>query len=85
MGGFVFEIYPARNESDLTTAIRFGFSVDNVDSVVKALSVLGSTIRTSPADTEWGRRAVVHDLDGHIVELTTPLNRENRVIADYQA
>jgi lactoylglutathione lyase len=66
---FVFEIYPSRNEEDVTNKTRFGFRVDDVDSIVDTLAQLGATIRTPPTDTEWGRRAVVNDLDGHTVEL----------------
>ena len=76
VNGFVFEIYPARSADDTTTETRIGFNVDDVDSVVGMLLEAGATLRTPPADTEWGRRAVVHDLDGHIVELVTPPNRD---------
>ena len=31
----------------------------------------GAEVVTPPSDSEWGRRAVVKDLDGHIVELVT--------------
>lgn len=85
MCGFVFEIYPARNASDVTTTARIGFNVDDVDSVVDMVLEIGGTLRTKPADTEWGRRAVVHDLDGHIVELTTPTDREPKILSDYNA
>ena len=73
--GFVFEIYPARSESDDTTSTRLGFQVADVDCVVNRISASGATIRTSPADTEWGRRAVVRDFDGHTVELVTPVEQ----------
>jgi catechol 2,3-dioxygenase-like lactoylglutathione lyase family enzyme len=66
---FVFEIYPSRNQDDVTHKTRFGFRVNDVDSIVDNLAQLGATIRTPPNDTEWGRRAVVNDLDGHTVEL----------------
>jgi predicted enzyme related to lactoylglutathione lyase len=66
---FVFEIYPLRNQEDVTNKTRFGFRVDDVDSIVETVAQLGATIRTPPADTQWGRRAVVNDLDGHTVEL----------------
>ncbi|MBE9063361.1 VOC family protein [cf. Phormidesmis sp. LEGE 11477] len=74
--GFVFEIYPARSSDDTTTRTRLGFSVDDVDSIVEMLLEIGATLRTKPTDSEWGRRAVVHDLDGHVVELVTPPNRD---------
>ncbi|MEM0980443.1 MAG: VOC family protein [Cyanobacteria bacterium P01_H01_bin.58] len=77
VAGFAFEIYPARSADDSTTRTRLGFNVDDVDSVVDRLLEIGATIRTNPADSEWGRRAVVQDFDGHIVELTTPPDRHS--------
>ncbi|MEZ6133819.1 MAG: VOC family protein [Pirellulaceae bacterium] len=74
--GFVFEIYPQRNVDDVTTNARIGFNVDDVDGVIDLLSKIDATIVTEPTDTEWGRRAVVRDFDGHTVELVTPVNRE---------
>lgn len=79
--GFLFEIYPQRNPNDTTKNTRIGFSVDDVHGVVTMLQQIGATILTLPTDTEWGRRAVVKDFDGHVVELTTPANREARVAA----
>lgn len=74
VGGFVFEIYPQRNADEITTSTRIGFSVNDVDGVVQLLREVQATIVTEPADTEWGRRAVVKDFDGHTVELVTPRN-----------
>jgi predicted enzyme related to lactoylglutathione lyase len=68
--GFVFEIYPARN-SAATTDTRIGFRVADVDHVIVSLSEIGATIRAEPTDSEWGRRAVVCDFDGHVVELVS--------------
>ena len=70
-GGFVFEIYPQRSEDDATTNTRLGFSVDDVDSVIDLLCEIDATIVTQPTDTQWGRRAVVKDFNGHTVELVT--------------
>jgi lactoylglutathione lyase len=67
--GFVFEIYPQTAKSQPTTGARVGFKVRSVDETVQALSQLGAVITTPAADSEWGRRAVVKDLDGHTVEL----------------
>lgn len=72
--GFVFEIYPQRNEENTTTNTRIGFSVEDVDSVVELLRNIDATIAVEPTDSEWGRRAVVKDFDGHTLELVTPLN-----------
>jgi predicted enzyme related to lactoylglutathione lyase len=78
--GFAFEIYAQRNANDVTTNTRIGFSVDDVDGVIDLLREIDATIVTYPTDTEWGRRAVVKDLDGHIIELVTPVNREAKIV-----
>ncbi len=72
---FVFEIYPV-GASGPTAAVRMGFSVEDVDSVVEALQAVGGELRSGPDDSEWGRRAVMKDLDGHTVEIVTPPNRD---------
>lgn len=75
VGGFVFEIYPLRVKSSPTTGTRIGFSVDDVDQVLGLLVEVGAEVVTAPEDSEWGRRAVVKDLDGHVVELIMPPGR----------
>lgn len=71
-GTFVFEIYPQRNPNDGTTNIRLGFSVTDVDTVVERVLELGAATKSKPSNTEWGRQAVIDDLDGHTVELIAP-------------
>jgi catechol 2,3-dioxygenase-like lactoylglutathione lyase family enzyme len=68
----VFEIYPLKTGTQPTTGTRLGFLVDAVDQLVPLVLELGAEIVEPPHDSEWGRRAVVRDLDGHAVELTTP-------------
>lgn len=75
VNGFVFEIYPLGNHPP-TIGTRIGFSVDDVDSIVPLLVAIGAELISPASDSEWGRRAVVKDLDGHIVELLTPPNRD---------
>jgi lactoylglutathione lyase len=72
VNGMVFEIYPMTPKSTPTTGVRIGFKVDDVDGIVNMLSKIGTTVVTPPSDSEWGRRAVVKDFDGHIIELVTP-------------
>jgi len=67
----VFELYPASQKSPVTTSVRIGFTVEDVDVSVTDLERVGAKVVTPPADSPWGRRAVVRDLDGHTVELTT--------------
>ena len=77
---FVFEIYPSRDENDVTINTRIGFNVDSVDDIVNMLLEIGVEIVSKPKDSEWGRRAVVRDFDGHAVELLTPPNRQKRIL-----
>jgi lactoylglutathione lyase len=73
--GIVFEIYPLTTKSSPTVGTRIGFRLGSVDEAIKLLSQIGAVVVTAPADSEWGRRAVVKDFDGHIVELVTPKDR----------
>jgi lactoylglutathione lyase len=41
----------------------------NLDSLMIRLQQEDITVITKPTDSEWGRRAVVIDPDGHRVEL----------------
>jgi lactoylglutathione lyase len=74
VNGLVFEIYPLTEKSSPTTGTRIGFRVDSVDEIVRLLAEIGAVVVTPPADSEWGRRAVVKDFDGHTIELVTPKN-----------
>jgi lactoylglutathione lyase len=69
VNGVVFEIYPLSAKSSPTTGTRIGFKVESVDDSVVRLSKIGAIVVTLPNDSEWGRRAVVKDFDGHTVEL----------------
>lgn len=77
VAGFVFEIYPLGSNQQPTTSARIGFSVDDVDSAIRSLEEAGGEVISTPKDSEWGRRAVLKDLDGHSVELITPPPRQN--------
>ena len=77
--GFVFEIYPLPDESRATTNTRIGFNVGSVDDCLELLAKLDVDVVSPAKDSEWGRRAVVRDLDGHTVELVTPPNREKQI------
>lgn len=67
--GMVFEIYPAGSTGP-TQALRLGFAVSDVHGAVEEAVAAGGAIITAPADSPWGLRAVVADLEGHRVELT---------------
>lgn len=77
VAGFVFEIYPLGSKHQPTASARIGFSVADVDSVVRLLEEAGGKVISPPKNSEWGRRAVMKDLDDHSVELITPPNRDN--------
>jgi predicted enzyme related to lactoylglutathione lyase len=68
-GPTVFEIYPANNQNENTTSTRLGFSVPSLTSALDQLRQIGATILSEPSPTEFGRRAVVKDFEGHKVEL----------------
>ena len=68
-GSFVFEIYPARDPDDSTSAVRIGFCVDDIEQAVVRLKEIGAQVVSPLKESEWGRRAVVEDLDGHTIEL----------------
>jgi len=66
--GGVFELYPL--ESGATVfGTRIGFRLPSVDDAVAALTGHPGAIVSMPAESEWGRRAVVLDPDGNKVEL----------------
>lgn len=74
-GGVVFEIYPLSPKQQPTICTHLGFSIDDVDAYVDRLVSRGGSLIKEPRDSEWGRRAVVKDPDGHTIELITQTNR----------
>ncbi|HEV7741769.1 MAG TPA: VOC family protein [Pseudolysinimonas sp.] len=51
------------------------FRVANVDATVKAALAAGASLVDAPRDESWGeRQAVLHDIDGHVLCLVTPLD-----------
>jgi len=69
LGSGVFELYPQSPDGPSTLGTRIGFSVPSLDSAIAALAGFPGAIISPPKDSEWGRRAVVADPDGHRVEL----------------
>lgn len=68
--GIVFEIYPSNNNID-TSAVRLGFRVSSVDKTIEELQAIETAIISPPKNSQWGRRAVILDPDGHKIELVT--------------
>jgi predicted enzyme related to lactoylglutathione lyase len=69
ISGGVFELYPWGSDGPSTTGTRIGFRVPSVDATLAALSEFPGAILSPARNSEWGRRAVVADPDGHRVEL----------------
>ena len=67
--GCVFELYPLAADGASTRGARIGFRVPSVDGAIAALKDYPDAVVTAAKDSEWGRRAVVVDPDGHRVEL----------------
>jgi lactoylglutathione lyase len=68
--GQVFEIYPLTDDVAPTSSTRVGFAVPSVDAAYASLLTAGGISVTPPKNSQWGRRAVVADPDGHRIELT---------------
>jgi lactoylglutathione lyase len=69
IGETVFEIYPANGANESTASTRLGFSVPSLTNALDQLRGLDATVLVEPCETEFGRRAVVKDFEGHKVEL----------------
>lgn len=69
VGGAIFEIYPMRTADEGTTSTRLGFTVKSLETTIRRLRQAHATILSEPRDSEFGRRAVVKDFEGHKVEL----------------
>jgi predicted enzyme related to lactoylglutathione lyase len=73
LSGAVFELYPQSGDGPSSLGTRIGFSVSSVDDVIKALGDYPTAVVSQPKDSEWGRRAIVADPDGHRIELLQSL------------
>jgi catechol 2,3-dioxygenase-like lactoylglutathione lyase family enzyme len=69
LGSSAFEIYPHIADGPSTLGTRIGFSVPSLDSAIAALGDYPHALLSPPKDSEWGRRAVVADPNGHRIEL----------------
>jgi predicted enzyme related to lactoylglutathione lyase len=67
--GLVFELYPVARDGKTSSATRIGFRVPSIDAVLEAFSASPDAVIQPAADSEWGRRAVIVDPDGHRIEL----------------
>jgi len=69
LAGTVFELYPQTADGPSSLGARIGFIVPSVDEVIEALSEYPDVVISPAKDSEWGRRAVITDPDGHRIEL----------------
>ena len=67
--GCVFELYPQTENAPPTSGARVGFRVASIEETIRAVADYPDAIVSPPNDSEWGRRAVLADPDGHRVEL----------------
>lgn len=72
-GPVTFEVYPFQTGETDMSSTRIGFAVADVDSAAERLVAAGATLMSSPRDSAWGRRAVLTDIDGHRLELTSAM------------
>jgi len=76
LAGTVFELYPQTDSGPSTLGTRIGFAVSSVDDAIRALGDYPDAVISPAKDSEWGRRAVVADPDGHRIELVQGNQRE---------
>jgi len=67
--GGVFELYPLAPDGPSSLGTRIGFRVPSIDTTIAALTASPGAVVSPAKDSEWGRRAVIADPDGHRVEL----------------
>ena len=72
MGEAVFEIYPSSSSPSPTIGARIGFRVEDISAAMASIANLGGEIVSLPKESPWGRRTVLRDPDGHMVELLEP-------------
>jgi predicted enzyme related to lactoylglutathione lyase len=66
----VFEIYPLpKDKQKADDTLRLGFTVDNLDEIIKRLKSSGGKIIKEPGVTEWGYISIIEDIDGRKIEL----------------
>ena len=73
LAGAVFELYPQSGDGSSSLGTRVGFRVSSVDDAIRGLSDYPTAVISQPKDSEWGRRAIVADPEGHRIELVQAL------------
>jgi lactoylglutathione lyase len=74
IGSLVVEIYPGKEapprDANSAGSTMIGLRVADLDRAYIAATAQGAKSRRAPADSSFGRRAVIEDPDGRVVELT---------------
>jgi len=65
LGSSVLELYPAYDKVSSGSATMLGFTVNSIENVLSSLNASQTPVKNS----SYGRRAVVYDPDGRMVEL----------------
>jgi catechol 2,3-dioxygenase-like lactoylglutathione lyase family enzyme len=83
LGDVVFEIYLRGEDRTFPDDTRLGFNVASLESALHAITVFHTKLIVPPAESPWGRRAIVCDPDGRKVELTEDQDqRENPIVKE---
>lgn len=69
LGSSVLEIYPLKAGQSSTTGVRLGFSVKDLNAACEAATAANGELLSLPEATTWGRRAVMRDPEGHLLDL----------------
>ncbi|MNV10324.1 Glyoxalase-like domain protein [compost metagenome] len=68
--GSVLEIYPRLPHHPLTSAVRLGFTVDDLDHVRCEIARHDVAVLSGPSKDVWGRHLIIRDCEGHTIHLT---------------
>lgn len=72
IGNATLEIYPCDNREMTTIGTRIGFAVSSIEVALSGI-VGAHKVISKPKQTEWGKRCVLQDPEGHKVELIESL------------
>ncbi|MEL6256352.1 MAG: VOC family protein [Bacteroidota bacterium] len=67
---FVFEIYPLKKGQETAdSSLRMGFTIEELENTLTKLRQTKWRIISEARNSEWGKFAIIQDLDGRKVEL----------------
>jgi predicted enzyme related to lactoylglutathione lyase len=69
LGGAHVAIYDSSESSLIPLGdSMIGFHVDSLEETLEKAKVAGAKVVVEPQEVHWGRRAVIEDPDGHLIE-----------------